>query len=207
MKSLAERENDIKDFWGLKNESDRDNLIEEIRAYAESKPVEELASEIRANFEQQSLSGIGAIYDALSKNPEKWSEFFFEEYQRAFEAAEQSKNPFEILDSLGEISFADETKLPSRDKIIRLLEARLEHPMPTIRFKSIFLLGDWIGDDNKSFFSPLVQKIIACLNDENWRVRFVALQVLEDLKSLPKDFKLGIMDRLKFHFLNPFEMK
>ena len=67
--------------------------------------------EIRENFKQINFSGIGVIYEALSKNPKKWSSFFKEEYERAFEAAKISENAIEILESLEEISFVEEGKL------------------------------------------------------------------------------------------------
>jgi len=118
MKNLEEKKDEIVNFYGIEEESDREKLIEEIRKYSEIKSENELVPEIRENFKQLSLSGIGVIYEALSKNPSKWSNFFKEEYERAFESAKKSEKAFEILDSLEEIGFVEITRLESRSEIL-----------------------------------------------------------------------------------------
>jgi len=207
MNSLKERKDDIINFWDIEEESAQEELINEIRQYAESKKEEELAPEIRANFDQMNLSGIGVIYEALSKNPKKWSNFFKEEYLRAFESAEQSDNAFEILESLEEIGFVDENKLESRDEIITFLEGYLSHKNDAIRYKAIWYLGDWISDDNKTKYTYIIQKIINKLNDSNWKIRYVTKLILEGMNKLPKDFTLSFSDKMRIKFLSPFQIK
>ena len=202
MNSIEEKKDLIINFWDIEEESDREKLIEEIRKYSEVKTEAELVPEIREHFNQIQLSGIGIIYEALSKNPLKWSNFFREEYERAFESAEQSEKAFSILDSLEEISFVDKTKLESRDELIKLLENNLSNNKESIRYKAIWYLGDWIGDDNKDKYSNVIHKIISKLEDDNWKIRNCAKNVLEEMNKLPKDYKVSFLDKLKVKFNN-----
>lgn len=207
MNSLKEKKDEIINFWDIAEEADREQLIEKIRQYAEIKSEQELVPEIRANFKQIKSSGISVIYEALSKNPEKWSIFFKEEYERAFESAKKSDNAFEILDCLEEISFVEESKLKSRNEIIEILENHLSHEKDLIRYKAIWCLGNWVSDDNKNKYKHLIQKIINRLQDNNWKIRYVTKLILEDINQLPKNFKLSFIDRIRVKFLSPFEIK
>lgn len=206
MNNLKEKKEEIVNFFEIEKESESEKLIEEIRKYSEVKSEYELVPEIRENFKQLQFSGIGVIYEALSKNPKKWSNFFKEEYVRAFESAKESENAFEILESLEEICFAEETKLESRDEIIEVLESYLSHNKDSIRYKAIWYLGDWISDDNKSKYNHVIRKITNNLKDNNWKVRYITKSTLGDMESLPKDFKLSFMDKLRAKFSNPFKM-
>lgn len=205
MNNLQERKQKIAHFYDIESESERDALIAEIVKYAEGQNAEQFALEVRATFEQVSLSGIGIVYEALSKNPEKWSNFFLEEFRRAFQSAEKAQSPFDILDALEETCFVDGSKLPSRDDIIALLSDYLTNQNPIIRFKAILLLGDWIKKDNKSKHSKTIHKLTNRLEDSHWKVRHAAKIALEEWSRLPKGYRMGLMDRLRVHFLNPYQ--
>ena len=206
MNSLKDRKNQIVNFWDIEEETEREKLIEEIRNYSEIKSEIELISEIRENFEQINFSGIGVIYEALSKNPKKWSNFFKEEYERAFESAKKSNNAFEILESLQEISFVEKEKLETLDQIITLLENNLSHSSEAIRYKSIWYLSDWISNENKHKYSHIILKITSKLQDENWKIRYTTKLILEDMNKLPKDYKVNFWDKVKIKFGNPFKI-
>lgn len=206
MNSIKEKKDQIVNFWDIEEESDREKLIEEIRNYSEMKSEAELVPEIRENFKQINFSGIGVIYEALSKNPKKWSNFFKEEYERAFELAKKSDNAFEILESLQEISFVKEGKLKTIDEVINLLENNLSHQNEAIRYKSIWYLGDWISDENKDKYSHVIRKIITKLQDKNWKIRYATKLVLDDMNKLPKDYKISFWDKMKIKFGSPFKI-
>ncbi|WP_299715138.1 hypothetical protein [uncultured Tenacibaculum sp.] len=206
MNSLKDRKNQIVNFWDIEEETEREKLIEEIRNYSEIKSEIELVSEIRENFEQINFSGISVIYEALSKNPKKWSNFFKEEYERAFESAKKSNNAFEILESLQEISFVEKEKLETLDEIITLLENNLSHSSEVIRYKSIWYLSDWISNENKHKYSHIILKITSKLQDENWKIRYATKLILEDMNKLPKDYKVSFWDKVKIKFGNPFKI-
>ncbi|MEZ4921408.1 MAG: hypothetical protein R2792_20100 [Saprospiraceae bacterium] len=206
MKNLLEKKEALATFWEHEDDGLRDKLIQEIRAYTESTSPADIISEIRLHFEQLNFSGISVLYEALSDNPQKWSQFFKEEYQRAFEAAAQADNPFEILECLDEINFVDAQQLESRDEIIRLLEEYLDHEKAALRYKAVWYLGDWILEDNMEQYGTLVQKIIGKLQDPNWKTRYITQLVLDDVNQLPKDYKPRFLDGLLAKISSPFNM-
>lgn len=66
-----------KDYW-----SDR---IIEIRKFLNTKNKKQLIQEIRKNFQQIDFKGISLIYEAMNNDPDKWGDFFAEEFKRAYE--------------------------------------------------------------------------------------------------------------------------
>ncbi|MCZ4409999.1 HEAT repeat domain-containing protein [Cryomorphaceae bacterium 1068] len=206
MNSLIEKKDSIVNFYDIKNITERDRLIEEIGKYTDSKEESEVVKEIRSNFSQAYFSGLNVIYIALSSNPQKWSAFFKEEYERAFETAKRTDNSFEILDCLVSIGLTDVTKVPAIDEIVELLENHLEHEKDTIRFKAIWYLGDWISSKNKAKYPEVIKKIRTRLRDDNWKIRYLTSSVLRRMDELSSTFKLDMMDRLKAKFYDPFEL-
>jgi hypothetical protein len=204
MNNIREKKDQIVNFWSIDEESDREKLIEEIRNYSEIKTEAVLVQEIRDNFKQTSSSGISVIYEALSKNPKKWSNFFKEEYETAFESAKKSEKAFEILESLQGISFVKEGELETLDEIISLLGNNLSHQNKVIRYNSVWYLGDWISDKNKDKYSHIIDKIIDRLQDENWKIRYITKLILDDLNKLPKDYTINLWDKIRIKFGNPF---
>ena len=89
--------------------------------------------------------------------------------------------------------------------MISLLENNLSHKNASIRYKSIWYLGDWISDENKDKYSHVIRKIISKLQDENWKIRYATKLVLDDMNRLPKDYKISFWDKMKVKFGNPFK--
>lgn len=205
MNSLKDRKDEIVNFYDFENESDKTELIEDILKYSEMKSENEFVAEIRENFKQIPFSGIGVIYEALSKNPLKWSNFLKEEYERAFELAKKSENAFEILDSLEEISIGDEDNVECRDEIIGLLASHLSNKNDSIRYMAIWFLGDWIPINDQDKYSNVVDEIITKLYDDNWKIRNCANIVLQGFNKLPKNYKISLWDKLKIRFGNPYK--
>lgn len=202
MNSLAEKKAAITGFWEIESEAARARLLQEIKDYSNTKSDQELTAEIRATFEQRSWSGIGVLYEALSTQPKRWSNFFREEYERAFTAAETATDARDTLDSLQEISMVKADELTTADQVIRLLESYLPHQRVAIRYKAVTYLGDWLSSDKARKYTEVVQAIKTCLRDESWRVRYVAKLTLQDANQLPTDFKLSLLDRLRAKFLD-----
>ena len=115
---LEEIKDRIVNFYNLETEEEKSKVIEDIKAISNSVDKKVFIDEVRESYEQNQFSGIGIIYEALGQNPEKWSEFFFEEIQRAFKNAENSSEPFKVLESLEEIAMTDKSRILQRGKII-----------------------------------------------------------------------------------------
>ena len=147
---LSKIKDRIVNFYDLETEEEKSQVLKEIINISTSKERELFVNEIRELFEQNQLSGIGIIYEALGQYPEKWGDFFFEEIQRAFQNAENSNDSYQVLDSLDEISMTDESKVLQRNEIIEFLATKLNHPNDVLKYKSIWYLGDWIDETNVS---------------------------------------------------------
>lgn len=206
MKTLADLQTKITNFWSIDSEEERDQIVEQIRAYANSTAPTTFAKEVKNMLPQESLSGIGVIYEALSTNPDKWGDFFLEEYQRAFKSAEQSDNAFAILDSLEQIGFVEASSLPFTKQIIDLLRSYLDHPKDVLRYKAIWLIGDWIDEENYRDYPQIVRNVKGKLQDSNWKIRHIVTYPLETWKQLPNGYQPSWLDRMRRKFYNPFEI-
>ncbi|MCC6727291.1 MAG: HEAT repeat domain-containing protein [Saprospiraceae bacterium] len=207
MKHLLEVKERIDDFWSIESDDERDELVAQIRAYALTKDETELAKEIRDNFEQIEMKGISVIYEALSKHPEKWGNFFLEEYERAFRAAEKADNPAPILECLDEIGFAEIDQFPQVEEVIKFLTPYLNHQHFAIRFQALSHIADWIGEGDATKHLHLLNKMRTMLTDDpNWRVRYIARLTLSSINKLPADYKIRLWDKLLDKFLNPFNL-
>lgn len=204
MNSLLTIKEDLINFWGLEEEAEREAILDKVKKYANSTSKESLFKEIRTNFEQKEFSGLGVIYEALTENETKWGDFFKEEYQRAFKAAETAPNAAEILDTLEEISFVGDTDGSLSKELISLLTDYLDHPKDVLRYKSIYLMGDWILKENAWKYPNVTGKMTERLKDSNWRIRHIAQSELEALGSLPKGYSPSFMDKMRAKFLSPY---
>lgn len=206
MKNLSEIKDQIVDFWDLKEDSERDNLVKQIRQYSNSVDEHVFIEEVRNTFEQKVFSGIGVIYEALSQKPEKWGLFFKEEYQRAFEKAGKSNEPVDILDCLEEIGYVEERGWSGLDEIINILHSYISNPNDVLRFKSIEHLHEWLTEENIADYPHIVSGLKDKLKDQNWKIRFAAKDVLEDLNRLPKGYKMSFADKMKAKIISPYSI-
>ncbi len=206
MINLIEVKEKLANFYDIESETDREELLSELRKYADEKEEVELIEEIRQNFKLKTFSGISVIYEALSEQPEKWSQFFYEEYKRAFKLAENSENAFDVLECLEEVGFVDVEKMQHRKEIVELLFSYLSSPHDVLRYKSIWLIGDWISKEDVAENPSIVKQLQSLLIDKNWRIRYAANQELKELGKLPLNFKISFWDKLRVKYFNPYEM-
>ncbi len=207
MKNLSDIKEKIANFWDIEEDSERDALLEKIRHYAASKDEDEFIKDVRQTFEQINFSGISVIYEALSTTPQRWGQFFKEEYERAFASAEKSENPFEILECLEEISFVEGSKIDYNAEIINILSNYLTNPNDVLRYKSIWLIGDWITKENSKNYPQIVAELRNNLVDRNWKIRYITKGVLEDIGRLPTGYSINFLDKVRGKIYNPYKIK
>ena len=209
MSFLIENKESIISFWNLKTDTEKENLIREIREYSESTNKEDFIKEVRENFPQTNTSGISVIYEALTYRPEKWGDFFYDEYIRCFSTAEQSSSPYQILNCLEEISMIGSKDFPQVDQLIDYLTKHLTTTIDVVRYFAIWFLGDWLwaNKENLEKYESALTQVTDRLNDPHWKVRFVADSVLSDLGKLPKDYSKSFADKLRAKFQSPYMRK
>lgn len=205
MHTLTDLKLKMDDFWELE-EAQQDELLADIRKYADARGPDEFIKEVRSNFEQKALSSISIIYDALSVEPEKWRTFFKEEYERAFKSAENAENAFEILDCLEEIGFSYKYLERDFDEIISLLSKYLSSDNKVLRHKAVSYLGDWIDEKNASRYRRVIALLEERLKDKNWKIRFITKDILQEIKHLPAEYTRSVWDTLRARFGNPYKI-
>jgi len=204
MKYLSHVADDLLHFFDLE-EPKSEELINTVKKITDEGEKEQLIVEIRNDFPQINFSGLGTIYEVLSKNPAKWGDFYAGEFKRAYLTAEVEENPFAILDCLEELTLIENKNKPFGHEIIEFLTTYLHHPKPVFRFKAIYHLGDWLEDGNEIRYSELVYEIQKKLEDADWKVRYVAELALLDLDALPKKYEPSLFDKMQRKFSNPFQ--
>ena len=206
MNSITELKEVIEHFYDIETEEGKDALLDSIKAYSESVHPEYFIRELRENFKQHSSSGIGVIYEAIGHNPAKWGQLFFEEIQRAFIAAENSINPFEILDSLEEIGMTEVSQIETQFEIIKLLSSYLTHENDIVRYKADWILGDWIYEGNVDQSSQAIAGLQERLKDDHWKIRYITHEVLKDIKKLPRAYSQSFADRMQVMISSPYKL-
>ena len=75
MNHIREIKEDAINFFGFGSDDERHAIIRKIVDYAESSETNHFIDELRSTFELSSESGIGVVYEALTKNPGRWCDF------------------------------------------------------------------------------------------------------------------------------------
>ncbi len=201
---LADFESDILNFFDFHDEAVEEKILKDIAKYAESVGTVNFAKEVNATFANHGESGIGVIYEALSKKPEIWGDFYVNQYKLTFKEAENTEDAFAVLDSLEEVCFAEDTGFGK--EIIKVLEPYLNHAKPALRYKAVWYMADWIDEDNKHKYPQIIRKIKEKLQDDNWKIRVMTVDTLRDLEELPDDFSLTFFDKMRAKFGSIYEI-
>jgi len=182
----------LNDSFDLED-GERENLLSEFR---------QLVTRNRSDF-LTAISDIPAtdgellfhVYDSLSKDSSNWQDFFINELNRLFSAAESAKDPrsvflgidgFELLNNENDSDFSKRIRQIIVDKINNSKNAR-------IRRVATWLLGDFIylGNDYE------IQLLGKLKSDSDWRVRYFAYQILNELNGRSLENGIPILDRLR----------
>lgn len=165
MSKLLRLKSRMLDFYDLDSEKAEKALLAEILAYSKTVKPADFTTEVQQYFEPHPDSGVGVIYEALSAQPAKWGDFYVAEYRRAFEEAETSLEPFEVLESLEEICMAEDTGFG--EELIRVAEPYLNHQTAAIRLKAIWMIFDWLTIEDKRKYPQVIRKVKERLQDDN----------------------------------------
>ncbi|HOY07930.1 MAG TPA: hypothetical protein PLO67_21120 [Saprospiraceae bacterium] len=206
MNSLSERKQQIVGFWEIEEDAQRDQLVAEISAYANTQDPDAFSKEVRSQFEQINFSGISVIYEALTADPDKWAPFFKEEYKRAFKTAETAENGWDILECLEEIGGAKTYPEKVSDDMVSFLAQHLSSNNDVLRYKAVWLLGDWIGPENVIRHTRVVANLEEKLKDPNWKIRYIIKGFLEDLGKLPPGYQTGFIDKIRAKISSPYKL-
>jgi len=211
MKSLLDKyitdgfgENGDQSFYEL-DMPEQDAIFAQIRAYANANKTR-FIQEVRTFDLQEELSPLPLVYEAIAKDSDNWSDFYVDEIKRVLDFSLTTDNPKGVLDNLNELVFnLDTADAPHIRKIMDMLGQAVEATNATVRREAIFLVSGILNSDNLKQYHALVSSITARLHDPAWRVRYTAYLALTDANALPAGFKLSLLDRLRWKYLNPFK--
>ncbi len=185
------------------SESEEENILKEIRDLAlKDKP--QFIEDVRNHYPQFDMSGIEVIYEALSDDPEKWGDFFAEEFKRAFADAKNSFQAKEILRVLEDISLMEKVNYPFAGDIIKVLAENIHSNIETIQYFALYYLADWLDDGNGAKQFALLKTLNDfVLTHPKRKVRLLAHYALRMSGNIPNTLKLRLKDKIISKFNNP----
>lgn len=146
---------------------------------------------------------INFIYYCLSEEPKKWDKFLTNEFLRVYKLAIISNN-FDTLFPMLENIMVDNIDTGEVEIIRTELFNNLNSTNLLIRLKTIQLINYWVDKDILIKNPVLTLKLKSKLDDENWKVRWNAHNLLKE-NEIEVD-NLGIMDRIKAKYQNQYEI-
>lgn len=146
---------------------------------------------------------INFIYYCLSEKPEKWDRFLTTEFLRVFKISLNNNN-FNNLYPLLDNIMVDDIKTLEAENVRTELFNQINTTNLLIRLKTIQLINYWVDNEILANNTNLTFKLKSKLNDENWKVRWNAYNILKE-NEIAVD-KLGIMDKIKAKYQNQYEI-
>lgn len=146
---------------------------------------------------------VNFIYYCLSEEPKKWDNFLTNEFLRVYKLS-LIDNSFNILFPLLENIMVEDIDTKDAELVRTELFNQINSTNLLIRLKSIQLINCWVDKEILEKNQILTSKLKSKLNDENWKVRWNAHNVLKDNEIEVEN--LGIMDKLKAKYQNQYEI-
>lgn len=201
------------DFESILNyEEYLDLSLEEGEKYL--KKIREIAEEKRNEIESylitstiNSTSQHSLIYSALTEDFQKWKTLLSNEFIRLFEQAKKSSNYEDIFEALDEILPDDCPNSEEVKKVVYYLYNELNNSNKKIRHKAIWYISFWLDEDNYHKFPEIINRIKEKLNDNYWKIRWMANNVLMDYPNVNREeIKLNFWDKIKSKYGNPYSI-
>ena len=201
------------DFESILNyEEYLDLSLEEGEKYL--KKVREIAEEKRNEIESylitstiNSTSQHSLIYSALTEDFQKWKTLLSNEFIRLFEQAKKSSNYEDIFEALDEIMPDESPNSEEVKKVVYYLYNELNNSNKKIRHKAIWYISFWLDEDNYHKFPEIINRIKEKLNDNYWKIRWMANNFLMDYPNVNREeIKLNFWDKIKSKYGNPYSI-
>jgi len=200
--SVFENIMNIEELLSL-SENELDKEIKKISALAEEYPQD--LSKYCNNILDFKESNVSSIYFALSEKSDSWGDFLANEFIRLFEKAKLN-NDEKIYDILDEIIC--DYKSSYSPKVAGYLYNQFNNPTDKIRLKALWYIDSWMDLENIQKSDYAVKKIVKMLKDDNWKVRWMANDILTTFKIFQKkEIEISFIDKIKAKFGNPYEIE
>lgn len=188
-------EDRIKAFWENMPEEEMQALFADILIYANANPqtfCEELAS---IQFDPL-LQPLPIVLEALSKDTDRWGQFYIDILETVLAKTKTAKNPQEMVDNLIEFCLVEyQPKLFVKHIAARLYKELFDDDLYT-KCAAISMLPHYLENPVVENKGAIVAEIKQKLANPKWKVRYVAYLALKEAKLLPPKYKLPFVDQL-----------
>jgi hypothetical protein len=186
----------IKSFWETGSEQEKQKLLTDILQYANTNP-EKFKQELQEVQFDKELTPLAVVLEALSKDTDKWGQFYVDTLDKIFEQAKVADKPHDILSCLMEFAYIEKDNSPFVQRIVDRLNKETDSDNVSVKLAAIWTLPAYLKNpsirDKSSITNSLQQK----LHDKNWKVRYVAFKSLGYEDMLPDGHKLSMGDQIR----------
>lgn len=141
---------------------------------------------------------IYVVFSALSKASDDWGSLYVMAINKIIETAEASDKPENYLTHLFELYVIEEQRKPFVQQLAERLQRAMYSSNMKVQWAAISMLPDLLFSGYVRNRSNMIAEIQEFLKHRDWRYRVVAHKAIESLEeSLPHDFRLSILDRLR----------
>lgn len=176
-------------------EQEKQLLLTDILNYANLSP-EEFSIQIKEIRYDKKLMPLSIIMEALSKDTDRWGDFYVDILEDIFCRAKQSSAPKQFLMYLSDFGFIERDRKEYIQRIVSIFNRETEAENLAVKLAAIENLGYYLDNDFVKGTGLIIEKLRIKLNDPSWKVRYAAFSALQETGLLRDGDKLRIKDKL-----------
>lgn len=186
----------IKDFWETGSEQQKQQLLTDILHYANTSP-EKFKQDLQEVQFDKELTPLAVVLEALSKDTDRWGQFYVDTLDNIFEQAKVTNKPQDILSCLMEFAYIEKDSSPFVQRIVGRLNKETDSDNLPVKLAAIWTLPAYLKNPSIRNKSSIMNSLQQKLNDKNWKVRYVAFKALGYEDMLPAGHKLSMGDQIR----------
>jgi hypothetical protein len=176
-------------------EQEKQLLLTDILSYANLNP-EEFNNQVKEIGYDKKLMALSIIMEALSKDTDRWGDFYVDLLEDIFSRAKQSSVPKQFLMYLSDFAFIERDRKEYVQRTVSIFDREIEAENIAVKLAAIENLGYYMHNDFIKDTGLIIEKLRIKLNDANWKVRHAAFTALQEAGLLRDGDKLQVKDKL-----------
>lgn len=189
-------------FWKMKTEEEKQTLLKEILDYANAQP-DVFMEELEEVMFDQSIQPLPIALEALSHRTSYWGPYFVRILDLIYKYADTTAEakPKHILSFLLEFAYFEKDTKPYVQNLVDRAFLELDSPRWENIIASTDFLLYFIKNPSIHNREEIKRSIYEKLYDKNWKVRSRVYILLKNIKMLPQNFKLSLIDKIKISLM------
>ncbi|RFZ83469.1 hypothetical protein DYU05_15175 [Mucilaginibacter terrenus] len=188
-------EDRIKDFWEKYTEAEMQELFADILTYANANPQAFVKELEQVQFDPV-LQPLPIVLEALSRDSDKWGEFFVNLLNTILVKAKSSANPQEMVDNLIEFAHIETHPKLFVKHVAKRLHQELTDDNLYTKSAAISMLPNYLDNPVVVDKEDIIQELQNKLRNPKWQIRYLAYISLKKFNLLPPDYSLSFTDKL-----------